>query len=77
MQKRQWWYLAEFAFGGSLESEGWYYVGRFDKNLVSVATKMLSHLIYFLNLFSFNAICKDNATINCITVQHKRFIPVN
>jgi hypothetical protein len=37
--------------------------------------KMCSHLIYFINKFykccTFNAICKDNATINCITVQHK------
>jgi hypothetical protein len=26
---------------------------------------------------AFNEICKDNAAINCITVQHKSFIPVN
>jgi hypothetical protein len=34
-----------------------------------------SHLIYFIRKFykcyNFNAICTDNATINCIAVQHK------
>jgi hypothetical protein len=37
--------------------------------------KMFSHLIYFVLKFykfcTFDAICKDNAAINCITVQHK------
>jgi hypothetical protein len=38
--------------------------------------------IYFIKKFYkcriFNTICRDNAGINCITVQHKnRFIPVN
>jgi hypothetical protein len=36
----------------------------------------VSHLIYFIktcyNFCTFNAICKDNAAINCITVQHKK-----
>jgi hypothetical protein len=34
-----------------------------------------SHLMRFrkkfYNFFTFSAICKDNAAVNCITVQHK------
>jgi hypothetical protein len=57
-------------------------VGAFDRNLTSVAVKMFSHLIYLKKAFykfcTFNAICKDNAAINYITVLHKkRLIPVN
>jgi hypothetical protein len=41
--------------------------------------KMFSCLIYFMNKFykccTFNVICKDNAIINCITVQHKKVHP--
>jgi hypothetical protein len=45
---------------------------------LSVAVKMFSHIIYFFNKFykfcTFNAICKDNAAINCITtVEHKMY----
>jgi hypothetical protein len=68
-------------FDGSLESGGRFCIGAFGRNLASVAVKMSSHLVYFIKKFykfcSFNAICKDNATINCITVQHNFFIPVN
>jgi hypothetical protein len=76
-----WWGLAESAFGGSLESGGRFCVGAFGRNLASVAVKMFSHSIYFIKKFykfcTFSAICKDNAAINCITVQHKkRFSPV-
>jgi hypothetical protein len=44
--------------------------------------KMFSHLLYFMKKFykfyTFNVIFKDNAAINCITVQNKKgFIPVN
>jgi hypothetical protein len=70
---RLWWGLAESAFGGSLESGGRFYVGAFDRNLASVAVKMFSHLIYFSKKFdkfcNFNAICKDIASINYITLQ--------
>jgi hypothetical protein len=65
--------------GGSLESGGCWCVWR---NLASVAVKMFSHLIYFTKKIykfcTFSVICKDNAALNCITVQHKKsFIPVN
>jgi hypothetical protein len=63
------------AFGGSVESGGRFCVGAFGRNLASVAVKMFSHLNFFIKKFyklcTFNAICKDNAAINCITVQHK------
>jgi hypothetical protein len=66
---------AMVGFGGSLQSGGRFCVGAFGRNLASVAVKMFSHLIYFTKQFykfcTFNAICKDNAALNCITVQHK------
>jgi hypothetical protein len=35
----------------------------------------VSHFIYFFKKFykfcTFNAVCKNNSAINCITVQHK------
>jgi hypothetical protein len=61
--------MAESAFGGNLKSGGRFCVGR---NLASVAVKTFSRFIYFANTFyelcTFNAICKNNAAINCITV---------
>jgi hypothetical protein len=67
-----------------VESGGRFCVGVFGRNLASVAVKMFSHLIYFFQTFykfcTFNVICKDNAAMNCITVQHtqkKSSIPVN
>jgi hypothetical protein len=49
--------------------------GAFGWNLASVAVKMFSRLIYFMKKFykccTLNAICKDNAAVNCITVPHK------
>jgi hypothetical protein len=61
--------------GGSPKSGCRFYVGAFGRNLASVAVKMFSHLIYFIKkfyrFFTFDAICKDNAAINCI-VQHKK-----
>jgi hypothetical protein len=51
------------AFGGSLEPGGRFCVGAFGRNLVSVAMKTFSHLIYFIKI---SAICKDNAAINVI-----------
>jgi hypothetical protein len=45
-------------------------------NQASAALKNSSHLIYSLKKFykccTFNAICKDSAAINCITVQHEK-----
>jgi hypothetical protein len=41
----------ESAFGGSLESGVRFYVVLFGRNLVSVAVKVLSHLIYFIKVF--------------------------
>jgi hypothetical protein len=77
MQKWRWWGLAESAFGGSLDSGCRFCVGAFGRNLASVVVKMFSHWIYFIKKFykfcSLNAICKDNAAINCITFQHKKF----
>jgi hypothetical protein len=56
-------------------------VGAFDRNLTSVAVKMSSYFLYFIKKFyklcTFNAIYKDNTTINCITVQQKVFTPIN
>jgi hypothetical protein len=55
-----WWGLKESAFG---------------RNLASVAVKMFSHVTNFIKKFykcTFSAICKDNAAINCITVEHKK-----
>jgi hypothetical protein len=66
-------------YGGvwrSLESGGRFCAGAFGRNLASVVAKMFSHLILFKNKFykfgTFNAICKDNAAINCITVRFKK-----
>jgi hypothetical protein len=73
---RLWWGLAESAFSGSLESGSRFCVGPIGRNVASVTMKIFSHLIYFIKTFykycTFNAICKDNAAINCITVQHKK-----
>jgi hypothetical protein len=72
---RLYWCLAEFAFGGSLESGGRFCARDFVRNLASVAVKIISTFIYFKKkcyaFCAFDAICKDNASINCITVQHK------
>jgi hypothetical protein len=49
---------------------------KFGRNLASVAAKMFSRFIYFRKKFykfrTSNAICKDNAAINCITLQHRK-----
>jgi hypothetical protein len=61
----------------SLESGGRFCVGAFGRNLASVAMKMFTHFICFIKKFykfcTFNAICNDNAEINCLNVQHKEF----
>jgi hypothetical protein len=79
---RLWWSVEESAFGGSLESGGRFCVGAFSRNLASVDVKMFPHLIPLIKtLFkfcTFNVVCKDNAAVNYINVQHKkRYIPVN
>jgi hypothetical protein len=70
-----WWSL-RFVEVWCLESGGRFYVGTFGRNPTSVAVTMFSHLIYFTIKFykfcTFNAICKDNAAVNCITLQHKK-----
>jgi hypothetical protein len=48
---RLWWCQAESAFSGSLESGGRFCVGAFGRNPASIAVKMFSHLIYFINKF--------------------------
>jgi len=69
--------LGEPEFGGSLESGGRFCVYAFGRNFVSVALKVSSYLIHYVKKFyklcTFNAICKDDAAINCITVHHETF----
>jgi hypothetical protein len=71
--------MVGFAFGGSLESGGRFCVGAFGRNQVSVAVEMFSHLTSFTtNFINFVLSLRfANAAINCITVQHTKFIPVN
>jgi hypothetical protein len=60
----------------SLESGGQFCVCAFGRNLASVTVKMISHLICSIKriceLCTVNVICKDNAAINCISIQHKK-----
>jgi hypothetical protein len=68
------WSLANTTFDGNLESGGRFCNDAFCRNLASVAVKMFPHLIYLKNILyrcTSNAICEDNAAINCITVQYK------
>jgi hypothetical protein len=61
----------------SLQSGSRFGVGAFGRNVASVAIKMFSRSIYFIKNYkfcTFNAICKDNAVINCIPVQHKKIL---
>jgi hypothetical protein len=55
-------------FGGSLESGGWFCGSAFGMNLVLVAVKMFSHLMYFRKKFyklcTLNTSLKNNAAIN-------------
>jgi hypothetical protein len=48
----------------------------FGRSLASVALKMFSHVIYFVKkcykCCTLNAICKDNAAINCVNVQQNK-----
>jgi hypothetical protein len=64
----------ESVFGGSLKSGGQFCVGAFGRNLVSAAINLSSRFIYFIrnctNFYTFNAICKDNTALNCITFQY-------
>jgi hypothetical protein len=70
------WRSLRLAGDGSLESGSRFCVGAFGRYLASVAMKMFSNLIYCIKkcykFYAFNAICKDNAAINCINVQHKK-----
>jgi hypothetical protein len=76
------WRSVRLAGFWGLESDGRFCVGAFGRNLASVAVKMFSRSIHFIKKFyecrTFNAICKDNAAINCInTSTQKRLIFVN
>jgi hypothetical protein len=76
MHKRQWprlwWGLAESAYRvRNLESRDRFCVGASTRNMTSVAVNMYSNFVYvikrdFYKLCTFNAMCKDNAAINCI-----------
>jgi hypothetical protein len=70
-----WWVLAECAFRKSLDSGGLFFVGAFARNMASVALKVFSRLCCFKKKFykccTSNVNCRDNAGINCITVQHE------
>jgi hypothetical protein len=76
MQTRLWWRplcdLTEFAIGWSMASDGRFCVGAFGRNVAPVTVKMFSHLFYIIKKFykccTVNAVCKDNAVINYITV---------
>jgi hypothetical protein len=50
------------------------------QNLDSVAMKMFSHLIYFVEIIykrvTFDAICKDKVAIKHVIIQHKELVPV-
>jgi hypothetical protein len=77
MQFCRWWGLA-----GVCRRLSRFCVGAFGRDVALVAVKMFSHLIDFVKKFckccAFDAICKVDAAINCITVQHKdRSIPVS
>jgi hypothetical protein len=54
----------KYAFAVSLASGGRFCVAAFGRNLASVAVKMFSHLIWFIQKFykfcTFCAISKDN-----------------
>jgi hypothetical protein len=69
------WRSVRLAKVWSLQSGDRFCIGAFGRNLASVAVKVFSHLIYFIKIYkfcTFNAICNQNAEINCITVQHKK-----
>jgi hypothetical protein len=67
--------MVECAFAESLESGCLFCVGAFVMNVASVAMKLFLRSIYFLKKFfiflNFSAICKSNAAINFIIIQHK------
>jgi hypothetical protein len=67
--------MADSVFGGNLESGGKFCFDVFGRNLALVTVEMFSHknlIKKFYKCRTFNAICKDNAAINCIIVQHNK-----
>jgi hypothetical protein len=67
-------YKRGYGSAWSVESGGRCFVSTFGRNMVLVAVNKLSHLFYHFFLYkfcTFKAICKYNATIDCITVRHK------
>jgi hypothetical protein len=53
-----------------------FFAVEFGGNTISVTVKTFSHVIYFLKesykFCNFSAICKANAAVNCVTLQHKK-----
>jgi hypothetical protein len=76
MKTRLWWGLAEFNLAGVWSQGGsvlywcvWQESG-FNRR-EDVFTINLNFKAFYI-LYTFRAICKDNATTNCITVEHKK-----
>jgi hypothetical protein len=62
-----------------LESGGRFCVVVFGRNAASVTVIIFSSLIYLETRYkfhTFSAICKGNAAVNCVTLQHRKgFLP--
>jgi hypothetical protein len=60
-----------------MESDGRLYIGAFDRKVTSAVMEMGLNLIYFMKKFykcyTFNAICKDNAEVNSISLRGINF----
>jgi hypothetical protein len=70
-----WWDRVEFPFGWALQSGCEYCVRLTCRHLALVEMKMPRHLFYFVKIFykcTFNAIWKDNASINCTAFQDRK-----
>jgi hypothetical protein len=66
--------------GGSLESDGRFCIRAFSGTWLQPLRRFSTFYLFYkeiLEILYFNVICKDNSAVNCITVQHKKFIPVN
>jgi hypothetical protein len=53
-----------------------FFVVEFGRNMISVTVKTFSHFNSFRKesdkFCNFSAICKANAAVNCVTLQHKK-----
>jgi hypothetical protein len=76
MHKKLWWHLwwglAESAFGGSLELGGGFWQECGLNRRKDVFTSYFTGPRKYYKFRAFNIICKDNAAIKYITVQHKK-----